>query len=59
MVGVASAVGGGAYVLVKLRALRARLTPANVGKASALAAADLLTLFGKAIAPRSRERLPG
>jgi len=56
MIGAMSSVAGGAYVLVKLRQMRARMTPANVGRASALAAADALALAGRLVEPPRHEQ---
>ena len=58
LLGVLGAVGGGAYVLVKLRAMRERLTPRNVGRAAAMAAADALDMVGSMVEPKSRGERP-
>ncbi len=59
VLGVLSTLGGGAYVLAKLRRMRARLSPRNLAKASTLAAADALSLAGKLVAPKSGDQAPG
>jgi hypothetical protein len=51
MLGVVSTLASTAYVVVNLRRLRARMTPDNVRRASALAAADVLGLAARAVAP--------
>ncbi len=59
VIGVVTTVGGGAYVLAKLRRLRARLTPANLRKASALSLADARDAAARAVAPPAREAAAG
>ena len=49
--GVLSAIGGGAYLLSKLRRLRARLSPDSLRRAAAHAIADGLDSAGRKIAP--------
>lgn len=49
--GVLSAIGGGAYLLAKLRRMRARLTPDNLRRAAGHAIADGLGYAGRMIAP--------
>ncbi len=49
--GVLSAVGGSAYVFVKLRQLRARLTPANLRRVGGHAVADALGAAARRISP--------
>lgn len=51
VLGVLSTIGGGAWVLAKLRSMRARLTPANVRRASALVTADALDWAGRRFTP--------
>lgn len=56
--GFTAGVGGSAYVLLRLRRMRARLTPRNVARAMALSAADLLEVAGRTIAPQQNAREP-
>ncbi len=51
--GVVSAIGGGAYLFAKVRALRARLSPDNLRRAAGHAVADSLGAAGRIIAPGS------
>lgn len=51
VLGVLSTVGGGAYLLAKLRRVRARLSAANLRKVSAHSLADVLDAAGRAILP--------
>ena len=57
--GVLTTVGSGAYVLAKLRRLRARLTPANLRRVSAISLADALDGAARAVAPPDRSPAPG
>lgn len=57
--GALSALGGSAYVLSKLVRMRARLSPANLKRAGALALADALGAVGRAVAPESRGEAGG
>lgn len=54
--GFSAGVWGSAYVLLRLRRMRAGLTPRNVARATALSAADLLEHLGRSIAPEEAPR---
>ena len=51
MLGALSAIGGGAYVMAKLRRMRQRLTPDNLRRAAGHAIADGLGHAGRVISP--------
>ncbi|MDP8958296.1 MAG: hypothetical protein M3N51_03640 [Actinomycetota bacterium] len=53
--GMAAGVGGFAYVLLRLRRMRAALTPSNLARATALSLADALEAAGRRM---SQERAP-
>ncbi len=55
LIGALSVVGGGAYVLAKLRQMRARLTPANLRRASGSALADAIDAAARRVAPDRQE----
>ena len=56
--GLAIAIGGGAWVVSKAVRMRERLSPAGLRRAGAYAAADILSAASRAIQPGSRERTP-
>jgi hypothetical protein len=51
LLGLVSAIGGGAYVMAKLVRMRARFSRENVMRASALAASDALAGAARIVAP--------
>ncbi len=58
LIGALSMVGAGTYLLGKLRQMRARLTAANLRRASGMAVADVLGATARAVAPDRAEEAP-
>lgn len=58
VLGVAVAVGSGAWVISKAVRLRQRLSPSNLRHAGAMAAAELFSGLARLADPQSRERTP-
>ena len=58
VLGLATAIGGGAWVISKAVRMRERLSPAGLRRAGALVTADVFSAASRAVQPVSRERAP-